>query len=106
MRAVAENFVGEAASDAVPSDTRPVADDLAGANTGTPVRLVAGASVADGRYRLLVHHGGPAGLQFWQALDTALNRQVAVTIVGLDDGNPGAGGGGRYGAPVERGTVD
>jgi putative peptidoglycan lipid II flippase len=83
---VAENFVGQAASDAVPSDTRPVVDDLAGANSGTPVRLVAGASIADGRYRLLVHHGGPAGLQFWQALDTALNRQVAVTIVGLDDG--------------------
>ncbi|HUO38176.1 MAG TPA: protein kinase family protein, partial [Mycobacterium sp.] len=46
-----------------------------------PDRLVAGASIADGRYRLLVHHGGCAGLQFWQALDAPLNRQVAVTLV-------------------------
>jgi len=40
-----------------------------------------GATIADGRYRLLVSHGGPAGLQFWQALDTSLDRQVAVTFV-------------------------
>ena len=44
-------------------------------------RLVPGANVADGRYRLLVLHGGPAGLQFWQALDTALDRQVALTFI-------------------------
>ena len=40
-----------------------------------------GATVANGRYRLLVFHGGPAGLQFWQALDTSLDRQVALTFV-------------------------
>jgi putative peptidoglycan lipid II flippase len=40
-----------------------------------------GATVAGGRYRLLVFHGGPAGLQFWQALDTALDRQVALTFI-------------------------
>ncbi|WP_396892728.1 murein biosynthesis integral membrane protein MurJ [[Mycobacterium] wendilense] len=45
------------------------------------VYLIAGASVADGRYRLLVFHGGPEHLQFWQALDTALDRQVALTFV-------------------------
>ncbi len=49
------------------------------------VRLVPGASIADGRYRLLLNHGGPDGLQFWQALDIPLNRQVAVTIVDVDD---------------------
>lgn len=49
------------------------------AQSGTP--LVPGASVAGGRYRLLVFHGGPPGLQFWQALDTALDRQVALTFV-------------------------
>ena len=43
-----------------------------------------GATVASGRYRLLVFHGGPAGLQFWQALDTALDRQVALTFVDPD----------------------
>jgi len=43
-----------------------------------------GATVANGRYRLLVFHGGPAGLQFWQALDTSLDRQVALTFVDPD----------------------
>jgi putative peptidoglycan lipid II flippase len=43
--------------------------------------LSPGATVANGRYRLLVFHGGPEGLQFWQALDTSLDRQVALTFV-------------------------
>lgn len=47
--------------------------------------LRAGASVVDGRYRLLVFHGGPPHLQFWHALDTSLNRQVALTFI-----DPGA----------------
>jgi putative peptidoglycan lipid II flippase len=46
--------------------------------------LVPGASIGNGRYRLLVFHGGPDNLQFWQALDTALNRQVALTFVDPD----------------------
>jgi putative peptidoglycan lipid II flippase len=45
------------------------------------VHLVPGASIAGGRYRLLVLHGGTPVLQFWQALDTALDRQVALTFV-------------------------
>ncbi len=48
------------------------------------VHLIPGASIAGGRYRLLVSHGGPPGLQFWQALDTALDRQVALTFVDPD----------------------
>jgi putative peptidoglycan lipid II flippase len=40
-----------------------------------------GATVANGRYRLLVFHGGPDNLQFWQALDTSLDRQVALTFI-------------------------
>lgn len=47
-------------------------------------QLVAGASIAGGRYRLLVFHGGAPHLQFWQALDTALDRQVALTFVDPD----------------------
>ncbi|ORV46022.1 murein biosynthesis protein MurJ [Mycolicibacter engbaekii] len=43
--------------------------------------LTPGLSVAGGRYRLLVRHGGTPVLQFWQALDTALDRQVALTFV-------------------------
>ncbi len=46
--------------------------------------LVPGARIAGGRYRLLVSHGGAPPLQFWQALDTALDRQVALTFVDPD----------------------
>ncbi|NOQ60854.1 lipid II flippase MurJ [Mycolicibacterium fortuitum] len=48
------------------------------------VHLIPGATIAEGRYRLLVFHGGPPHLQFWQALDTALDRQVALTFVDPD----------------------
>ncbi|MDC9006628.1 murein biosynthesis integral membrane protein MurJ [Mycobacterium marinum] len=48
------------------------------------VNLVPGARIANGRYRLLVFHGGIPPLQFWQALDTALDRQVALTFVDPD----------------------
>jgi putative peptidoglycan lipid II flippase len=50
--------------------------------------LVPGARIAGGRYRLLVFHGGAAPLQFWQALDTALDRQVALTFVDPDGSLP------------------
>lgn len=51
---------------------------------GDDVHLVPGARIAGGRYRLLVFHGGAPPLQFWQALDTALDRQVALTFVDPD----------------------
>lgn len=44
-------------------------------------KLIPGASVAGGRYRLLAAHGGSRGLKFWQALDTKLDREVALTFV-------------------------
>ncbi|GAB3220769.1 murein biosynthesis integral membrane protein MurJ [Mycolicibacterium hippocampi] len=50
--------------------------------------LIPGALIAKGRYRLLVFHGGPPHLQFWQALDTALDRQVALTFVAPDSELP------------------
>lgn len=50
------------------------------ATSAEELHLIPGATVS-GRYRLLVSHGGPADLQFWQALDTALDRQVALTFV-------------------------
>ncbi|HET9876824.1 MAG TPA: murein biosynthesis integral membrane protein MurJ [Mycobacterium sp.] len=50
--------------------------------------LVPGAGVGGGRYRLLVFHGGAPALQFWQALDTALDRQVALTFVDPDQTMP------------------
>lgn len=54
------------------------------ATSDEDVHLIPGASVGGGRYRLLVFHGGPPNLQFWQALDTALDRQVALTFVDPD----------------------
>ena len=54
------------------------------ATSDEDVHLIPGASIAGGRYRLLVFHGGPPNLQFWQALDTALDRQVALTFVDPD----------------------
>jgi putative peptidoglycan lipid II flippase len=57
------------------AEPSPLQDDL---------HLVPGASIARGRYRLLVFHGGAPHLQFWQALDTALDRQVALTFVDPD----------------------
>jgi putative peptidoglycan lipid II flippase len=45
------------------------------------VHLVPGGRIAGGRYRLLMFHGSAPPLQFWQALDTALDRQVALTFV-------------------------
>jgi len=55
---------------------------------GDDVALRAGAVVADGRYRLLVFHGGPPDLQFWHALDIPLDRQVALTFVDHDGALP------------------
>ncbi|CAM3828789.1 protein kinase family protein [Smaragdicoccus niigatensis] len=43
--------------------------------------LVPGAAIGGGRYRLLAEHGGTHNLQFWQARDTRLERDVAITIV-------------------------
>ncbi|WP_241010784.1 murein biosynthesis integral membrane protein MurJ [Mycobacterium camsae] len=53
-------------------DADPPQDDL---------NLVPGARIANGRYRLLISHGGTPPLHFWQALDTALDRQVALTFI-------------------------
>ena len=60
------------------------------ATSDEDVHLIPGASIGGGRYRLLVFHGGPTPLQFWQALDTALNRQVALTFVDPDATLPDA----------------
>ncbi|OBB93343.1 murein biosynthesis integral membrane protein MurJ [Mycobacterium sp. 852002-40037_SCH5390672] len=59
-----------------------------GDSAGDDVHLVPGARIAGGRYRLLVFHGGAPPLQFWQALDTALDRQVALTFVDPDGALP------------------
>lgn len=75
---------GPAVSNEPPGTGSPVSTPplpTEGAGPGPDPALLPGASVAGGRYRLLVFHGGPPHLQFWQALDTALDRPVALTFV-------------------------
>lgn len=55
---------------------------------GDDVHLVPGATIAGGRYRLLVFHGGPPHLQFWHAMDVTHDRQVALTFVDPDGALP------------------
>ncbi|MFD4369299.1 murein biosynthesis integral membrane protein MurJ [Rhodococcus sp. NPDC058521] len=54
-------------------------------------KLIPGASVAGGRYRLLTPHGGARGLQFWQALDIKLDREVALTFVDAEQQSTSSG---------------
>ncbi|MGC2653153.1 MAG: murein biosynthesis integral membrane protein MurJ [Mycobacterium sp.] len=67
--------------DAVTFDAPAEPAGESSSDIGEDIQLVPGARIANGRYRLLVSHGGAPPLQFWQALDTALNRQVALTFV-------------------------
>lgn len=76
----ADTRKGRAVTDTPGSSTRPVSTQSP--STGpVPTSVRPGASIANGRYRLLTSHGGPDGLQFWQATDTELNRPVALTII-------------------------
>ncbi len=77
----------EAPTTAVPpSPPESAGPEAAPAERSTPrgPKLIPGASVAGGRYRLLAPHGGSRGLRFWQALDTKLDREVALTFVDAD----------------------
>ncbi|KMV22692.1 murein biosynthesis protein MurJ [Mycobacterium heckeshornense] len=82
-RDLPKNAVSEPLAVDAPREPRPEP-----ARRHEVVHLVPGARIADGRYRLLVFHGGAPPLQFWQALDTALNRQVALTFVDPDGALP------------------
>ncbi|WP_132992611.1 murein biosynthesis integral membrane protein MurJ [Gordonia zhaorongruii] len=75
------------------ADRRP-SNDPTRAAAATPVahqrgpRLVPGAAVAGGRYRLLEPQGGTHGLAFWRAKDTGLDREVGLTFVDPDQKAP------------------
>ncbi len=62
----------------------PIAADGDAARSLRGPKLIPGASVAGGRYRLLAPHGGARGLKFWQAHDVKLDREVALTFVDAD----------------------
>lgn len=44
-------------------------------------RLVPGAPVSDGRFRLIAEQGSVAGARFWQATEVATRKNVALTFV-------------------------
>ncbi len=77
------DYGGDPTRDGLPFDI-PREPAIETATSDEDVHLIPGASIGGGRYRLLVFHGGPPNLQFWQALDTALDRQVALTFVDPD----------------------
>ncbi len=81
------DYSAESARGPVPLDA-PRERGREAAPSGEDLHLVPGARIAGGRYRLLVFHGGAPPLQFWQALDTALDRQVALTFVDPDGALP------------------
>ena len=51
-------------------------------------RLVPGAPVSDGRFRLLVDHGSVPGARFWHAKELATGREVALTFVDTSGNAP------------------
>lgn len=83
------DYGGDPTRESLPFDI-PREPPIEAATSDEDVHLIPGATIAGGRYRLLVFHGGPPNLQFWQALDTALDRQVALTFVDPDATLPDA----------------
>ncbi|GAB21989.1 hypothetical protein GOPIP_019_00240 [Gordonia polyisoprenivorans NBRC 16320 = JCM 10675] len=86
-RPVAQSNSANGSGGAQPADAMPAtpvdpdrAEPIRPARRRGP-RLVPGAAVAGGRYRLLEHHGGTRGLQFWKAQDINLDREVGLTFV-------------------------
>jgi putative peptidoglycan lipid II flippase len=77
------DYGGDPTRESLPFDI-PREPAIESATSDEDVHLIPGAVISGGRYRLLVSHGGPPALQFWQALDTALDRQVALTFVDPD----------------------
>ncbi|ANE05185.1 lipid II flippase MurJ [Corynebacterium crudilactis] len=51
-------------------------------------RLVPGAPVSDGRFRLLADHGGVQGARFWQAREITTGREVALVFVDTSGNAP------------------
>ncbi|MCP2193813.1 murein biosynthesis integral membrane protein MurJ [Williamsia deligens] len=93
---------GPAAQDGpppVPPGAPPVSTPEPAGRRGP--RLVPGAAVAGGRYRLLTAHGGTRGLQFWRARDINLDRDVALTFVDADQTAPTPAPGDTVGARGE-----
>ncbi|OBK17241.1 protein kinase family protein [Mycobacterium asiaticum] len=52
--------------------------------------LVAGATIASGRIRMLLFYGEAQHLQFWQAADTMTGQHLAITVVDPENALPAA----------------
>ncbi len=87
-RPAADDFQPDVSSDKSNGDFAPRERGGGSSAPADDVHLVPGARIAGGRYRLLVFHGGAPPLQFWQAMDTALDRQVALTFIDPDGALP------------------
>jgi putative peptidoglycan lipid II flippase len=86
---MASRYNSRGGGGAVPGNTGPIRPSAPGPRPMVRgPRLVPGAAVAGGRYRLLVAHGGSGLLRFWQARDTVLERDVALTFVDADQTGP------------------
>lgn len=81
--------------------SQPVTQDVATAHipylwteprspSGAANPLVAGATIASGRIRLLLFYGELAHLQFWQAADTVTGQHLAITVVDAENALPRA----------------
>ncbi|RUP38994.1 MAG: murein biosynthesis integral membrane protein MurJ [Gordonia sp. (in: high G+C Gram-positive bacteria)] len=88
----ADDQAAETAGTAAPESAPGKSGDAAGTSSAVaePIpdtqrprgpRLVPGAAVAGGRYRLIAHCGESRGLHFWHARDITLDRDVALTFV-------------------------
>jgi putative peptidoglycan lipid II flippase len=77
------DYGGDPSREALAFDV-PHEPPLETATQDDDVHLIPGATIAGGRYRLLVFHGGPPHLQFWHAMDISYDRQVALTFVDPD----------------------
>ncbi|MDT5212554.1 MAG: putative peptidoglycan lipid flippase [Mycobacterium sp.] len=77
------DYGGDPSREALAFDV-PHEPPLDAATQDEDVHLIPGATIAGGRYRLLVFHGGPPHLQFWHAMDISYDRQVALTFVDPD----------------------
>lgn len=65
---------------AEPFDASPAPPPMS-AGFVRPPRLVAGAPIANGKFRLLAPHGQVPGAKFWQAREMSTGRQVAMVFV-------------------------
>lgn len=87
--------VGEASAEDL-SRQLAVADEFSATPVPPPMsagivrgpRLVPGAPVSDGRFRLLADHGGVQGARFWQAREIDSGREVALVFVDTSGNAP------------------